>query len=388
MYRTFTLIVFAASAALGQKAPDLPAPFATPSVTNPPKVVARPEGAKLNLPAGFVAEEYAGDFVRPRFMLLGPNGEVFVSESSAKGAITVLTDGGKSRKKLLEGLDRPYGIALWKDYIYVAEPTSVKRYKYDAKAMTAGTGEEVISYKEFTKGHWTRSLQFDPKGEKLYVGVGSSGDHLVGDPPNRAAINRYNPDGSGHEVVASGTRNPVGLEFYPGSSTLWAAIQERDFVGDDLVPDFLTSIKPGGFYGWPFAYIGPHEDPRTKGQQPDLVAKTIVPDVVLPPHCAVLDFTFYTGKSFPAEYRNGAFLAFHGSSNRSKRLGYAVAFVPFKNGKPSGPVREFLSGWMLGPDQKEVWGRPVAVLQLQDGSLLVSEDGGNRIWRVSYKGRV
>ena len=387
MFRNTLLIALAAAVAFGQKAPTLPAPFATPDSANPPKVIPRPDAAKLTLPSGFVAEEYAADLIRPRFMLLGPSGEVLVSESAPKGgAVTLLTANGKSRKKLIENLERPYGLAMLKDYLYVAEPASIKRYKYDAKAMTVGSGEEVISLKDYVKGHWTRSLLFDRKGEKLYVGVGSSGDHLVGDPPMRAAISRFNPDGSGHEIVASGTRNPIGMKFYPGTDQLWAAVQERDHVGDDLVPDFFTAIKPGGFYGWPFAYIGPNEDPRSKGQNTELVKKTIVPDVVLPPHCAVLDFTFYTGKAFPAEYRGGAFLAFHGSSNRSKRLGYSVAFVPFKNGKPSGPVRDFLTGWMLSPDQKEVWGRPVAVLQLNDGSLLVSEDGGNRIWRVSYKG--
>jgi len=309
---------------------------------------------------------------------------VLLTESIAKGTVTILTDSGKSQKKLLEGLDRPYGLALQKGYLYVAEATSIKRYKYDPKTMTAGAGEEVISLKGYDKGHWTRSLQFDRKGEKLYVGVGSSDDHVVGDPENRAAINRYNPDGSGAEVVATGMRNPVGLKFYPGSDQLWSAVQERDHVGDDLVPDYFTSVRKDGFYGWPYAYIGPHEDPRVKGQRKDLVDRSIVPDVVLPPHCAVLDFTFYTGKAFPAEYRGGAFLAFHGSSNRSKRLGYSVAFVPFKGGKPAGPAKDFLSGWMLGEDQKEVWGRPVAVLELTDGSLLVSDDGGNCLWRIRH----
>jgi glucose/arabinose dehydrogenase len=202
----------------------------------------------------------------------------------------------------------------------------------------------------------------------------------------RAAINRFNPDGTGHEIYASGTRNPIGLHWYPGTDTLWAAVQERDALGDDLVPDYFTAIKQGAFYGWPYAYIGPHEDPRNKGAAPDKVQKTVVPDVLLGSHVAVLDFVFYTGKQFPAEYQGGAFLAFHGSWNRSKRVGQSVAFIPFQNGKPSGPVREFLSGWMLSPDKREVWGRPVALLQLPDGSVLVSEDGGNKIWRISYKG--
>ncbi|HEY3740486.1 MAG TPA: PQQ-dependent sugar dehydrogenase [Bryobacteraceae bacterium] len=386
MLRLTSLLLVAACALPAQtKVPDLPAPFATPDARNPPKVIARPDAAKLSVPAGFKVKEYASGFSRPRFMLEGPGGEVLITESTAKGSVTVLTDGGKSRKKLIEGLDRPYGLALRNSYLYVGEPTSIKRYKYDSKTMTAGPGEEIISLKGYSAGHVTRSLQFDPKGEYLYAGIGSSADHVVGDPENRAAITRYHPDGSGMELVASGTRNPIGLKFNPKSGQLWAAVQERDHVGDDLVPDYFTSIRSGGFYGWPYAYIGPHEDPRTKGQRSDLVAKTIVPDVVLQPHSAVLDFTFYTGKAFPAEYRGGAFLAFHGSSNRSKRLGYAVAFVPFKNGKPSGPARDFMSGWMLSPDEKEVWGRPVAVLELKDGSLLISDDGGNKVWRISYR---
>lgn len=386
MFRFTCLLTLAACALPAQqKVPDLPAPYATPDAANPGKLIARPEAAKLTLPAGFTAEEYASGLQKPRFMLQGPRGEVLVTESTAKGSVTVLTDGGKTHKKLLEGLDRPYGLAWWKEYLYVAEPTSIKRYKYDAKAMTTGAGEEVISLKGYDKGHWTHGLQFDAKGEYLYVGIGSSADHVTGDPENRAAISRYRPDGSGAEVIATGLRNPVGLKFDPKGAQLWTAVQERDHFGDDLVPDFFTSIRKGGFYGWPYAYVGPNEDPRLKGQRKDLVDSTIVPDVVLPPHCAVLDFTFYTGKAFPAEYRGGAFLAFHGSSNRAKRLGYSVGFVPFKNGKPSGPSRDFMSGWMLAEDQKEVWGRPVAVLELKDGSLLVSDDGGNKIWRISYR---
>jgi glucose/arabinose dehydrogenase len=300
--------------------------------------------------------------------------------------VYVLTDNGKNRKKILTGLERPYGLALWQDYLYVGERQSLKRYKYDPKAMSASSGQEIVSMKGFDKGHWTRSILFDRQGKKFYLGVGSSSNVSPGDPEMRAAINRFNPDGSGHEIFAAGTRNPIGLHWYPGTDTLWAAVQERDELGDDLVPDYFTHIQQGGFYGWPYAYIGPHEDPRLKGQKPDLVTKTITPDVPLPAHVAVLDFTFYTGNMFPAEYRGGAFLAFHGSWNRSKRAGYEVAFVPFKNGKPSGPLRDFLTGWMISPDSRDVWGRPVAVFQLPDGSLLVSDDGGKKIWRISYKG--
>ena len=368
----------------------LPAPFATPSSDNRPRVVARPDGAQLQVPRGFEIEEYATGFNTPRFMLTGPNGEIILTDSSA-GMVYVLVDKNKSyknpeRKKILEGLDRPYGLAIWKDYLYVGERTSVKRYKYDAKNMTAGAGEEIANYKDFIPGHWTRSLLFDRKGEKLYVGVGSGSNVNTGEDPLRAAINRYNPDGSGHEIYASGTRNPIGLKWYPGTDTLWAAVQERDALGDDLVPDYFTHIQQGAFYGWPYAYAGPNEEPRHKGERPDLVKKTIPGDILLQSHVAVLDFIFYTGKQFPAEYQGGAFLAFHGSWNRSKRVGYSVAFVPFKDAKPSGPVRDFLTGWMVSPESPQVWGRPVALMQLSDGSILVSDDGGKKIWRIRYKG--
>jgi glucose/arabinose dehydrogenase len=364
----------------------LPPPFATPSVNNAPRVIEQPEGARLQVPAGFNVELYAEGFGRPRYMLQGPGGELLVSDSvpGEGGSVYVLK--GKDRKQLIRGLDRPYGLAFWKEYLYVGEPASIKRFRYNSKNLTAGPGEEVISLADFSKGHWTRSLLFDRAGGKLYVGVGSASNVSPGEDPRRAAINRYNPDGSGHEIFASGLRNPIGMRWYPGSDALWAAVQERDALGDNLVPDYFTRVRQGAFYGWPYAYIGPHEDPRNKGQKPDLVAKTVVPDVLLGSHVAVLDFVFYTGNQFPAEYRNGAFLAFHGSWNRSERVGQSVAFIPFKDGKPSGPVREFLTGWMLGPDQREVWGRPVGLLVLPDGSMLVSDDGGKKIWRISYKG--
>jgi glucose/arabinose dehydrogenase len=372
-----------------QQKNDLPAPYATPSSRNNAKVIPRPPGAQLKLAPGFHAKEYLNDFKVPRFMLLGSHGEMLVADSAnnGEGCVWIYPDIAKSkdRRVLIGKLSRPYGLALWKDYVYIGEPTSIKRYKYDAKAMTAGSGEEIVSLAGFDKGHWTRSLLFDRKGEKLYVGVGSESNVDAGGDPNRAAINRYNPDGSGHDLYATGTRNPIGLHWYPGTDTLWAAVQERDELGDDLVPDYFTHIQQGGFYGWPFAYAGKHEDPRRKGENPALVAKSIAGDVLIQAHSAVLDFAFYTGKQFPKHYQGGAFLAFHGSWNRSKRTGYSVNFIPFANGKPSGTVEEILSGWMLSPDQKEVWGRPVAILQMPDGSLLVAEDGGNIIWRITYE---
>jgi glucose/arabinose dehydrogenase len=361
-------------------------------VNNRPEVVSRPDGAQLRLPQGFTVDEFAADFDRPRVMIYTPGDEILVTESVPNGKVTAIVDrnhDGKAdqqRKTLIEGLDRPYGMAWWKDYLYVAETTSVKRYKYDAKNVSVGKGEEIIPMHEFGRGHWTRTIAFDPKGEKLYLGVGSASNVSTGEPEQRAAISRYNPDGSGYELFATGTRNPTSIGFYPGTSVLWASVQERDLLGDDLVPDYFTPIQQGGFYGWPYAYYGPNEDPRNKGQKPDLVKKTIVPEVSLGSHTAVIDWAFYTGKQFPAKYQGGAFLALHGSWNRSKRVGYSVAFVPFKDGKPTVNVaEEFMTGWMLDPGKREVWGRPTGVMVMKDGSLLVSDDGGNKIWRISYK---
>jgi glucose/arabinose dehydrogenase len=356
-----------------------------PPISNPATIVPRPAGAQIKVPHGFSVNEYAAGFARPRFMVEGRGGEVLVSDTVSNGSVIALRDGAK--KVLISGLDRPYGLALWKEYLYVGEPESLKRYKYDSKALVAGPGEEVVSMAGFSKGHVTRTILFDERASKVYLTVGSSADLVTGDPEMRAAVHRYNADGTGHEVIATGLRNTVGLRFYPGTTQLWATVEERNDAPNVVVADFFTSLKPGGFYGWPYAYLGQNVDPRIqeKDRRPDLVAKSIAPEIILAPHCAVLDLLFYSGTQFPAEYRNGAFLANHGSSQGEQRVGYSVSFVPFKNGKPAGPVRDFATGWMLGADKKEVWGRPVALLQLRDGSVLVSDDGGKVIWRMSYK---
>ena len=396
-----TLFALAAAGAVGLLAQSnskpLPPPYQTPSADNRPQVIPQPNGARVQVPAGFTVEVAAEGFETPRFMLAGPGNEILMSDSGrgrqpGTGAVYVLRDtngDGKidEKTKIIDGLDRPYGLALWKDYLYVGEPTSLKRYRYDAKTRKAASpGEEIVSLKGFGNGHWTRTVLFDRKEEKLYLTVGSGSNVDAGEDPMRAAVHRYNPDGSGHETFVSGTRNVIGLRWYPGTDTLWGAVQERDALGDDLVPDYFTAFKQGGFYGWPYAYVGPNEDPRRKGESPDLVKKTIVPDVLLGAHVAVLDALFYTGRMFPKDYEGGAFLARHGSWNRSKRVGYDVAFLPFRNGRPSGDLRVFLSGFMLSPDKREVWGRPVGLLQLPDGSLLVTDDGGKKIWRVAYRG--
>ncbi len=383
LFKPTCLLLAALGTAAAQTSAPLPAPYHTPSASNAPTVIERPDGAQLTLPAGFRIEEFASGFEKPRYMIQGQAGEILLSDSVKNGRVYCLAHGAK--KELLSGLDRPYGLALWKQYLYVAEATSVKRYRYDSKAQSVGPAEEIVPMRDASDGHWTRTLLFDPKGIKFYLSVGSHHNVTPGGAEYRAAILRFNPDGTGREAVATGVRNAIGLAWEPGTNALWAAVQERDGLGDDLVPDFFTSIRQGGFYGWPYAYLGPNEEPRNRGQRPDLVAKTIVPDVLLPSHAAVMDSRFYTAKAFPPRYRGGAFLAYRGSSNRADRVGYSVVFIPFANGRPSGPAEDFLTGFMTDPKSKKVWGRPVGLLVTGDGSLMLSEDGGNKLWRITYR---
>jgi glucose/arabinose dehydrogenase len=251
----------------GKKASELPAPFATPSATNRPHVISQPEAAKVIVPSGFTVDVWAEGFLTPRFMLQGGHGEILLSDSGSTdgtGKIYAFPGGDpKQRKEVVTGLTRPYGLALWHEYLYVGEPTSIKRFKYDPTTFTATDGKEIFSLSGDQQGHWTRSLLFDREGKKLYVGVGSAGNIEVGNE-GRAAINRMNPDGSDHEIFASGTRNPIGLHWYPGTDTLWAVVQERDALGDDLVPDYFTHIEPHGFYGYPWAYSGQHKEPQAE----------------------------------------------------------------------------------------------------------------------------
>lgn len=372
------------------KRPPLPNPYHSSSSRNRPEVVNRPDGAELKLPQGFKIQTYSEGFQKPRFMVEGPSHEILISDSIRDGAVYVLLDKdgdfrAETKTTLIDGLNRPYGLAFWNDYLYIAETTSLKRYKYDTHSMTVSTpGEEVVSMQDFDRGHWTRTVLFDREGEKMYLTIGSASNVSTGEDPRRASIQRFNPDGSNPEIFASGLRNSVGLRWYPGTETLWVTVEERDQLGDDLVPDYFTSVRPGGFYGWPYAYLGPNEDPRNQGLRPDLVQQTLTPDIFLGAHVAVLDLIFYNGKQFPEKYHGGAFLAFHGSWNRAKRTGYSVMFVPFREGKPLTGPQDFLTGFMLDPDNTEVWGRPVGLFEMQDGSILVSEDGGNKIWRIYY----
>ena len=367
----------------------LPEPYATASADNPQEIVRAQSEAILHCLEGFEVSLWARGLKIPRFLLQGRGDEILLSDSGVgaqQGTVYAFAHGDPAqRKTLISGLDRPYGMAFWNDYLYVAEAASVKRYLYNASSLAAGSGEQIIALEGMDAGHWTRSLLFDRAGEKLYVGIGSEQNAEVGEDPRRAAINRYNPDGSGHEIYASGLRNPIGLHWYPGSDVLWAAVQERDGLGDDLVPDYLTHIKRGAFYGWPYTYLGLHQDPRIKPLPKELAAKIAEPDQFLGAHVAVLDFVFYSGHQFPEEFQGGAFLAYHGSWNRSKRAGYVVEFIPFESGEPSGKGYDFVAGWTDTGSETKVFGRPVAVFQMLDGSLLISDDAAGIVWKVSYR---
>ena len=375
-------------AAMAAQLPKLAEPFATPSVRNAAGVIPKPDRAQLQAPSGFSISVYAEDLQQPRMMLLAPNGDLFVAQSRP-GSVVVLRDtnnDGKpdTRSIYAQGLQGVFGMAFHDGYLYLGRTDSIVRYKYQpGDTQAKGMPEKLLDLP--TGGHSTRNLIFSRDGKKMYVAVGSQSNKSAGEDPQRAAINEYNPDGTGHRVFASGLRNPVGLALQPGTDVLWTAVNERDTLGDDLVPDYTTSVKDGGFYGWPYSYIGSHPDPEHVGKMPDLVKRAIVPDVLIPAHSASLGITFYTGTQFPQRYRNGLFIGLHGSWNRSKLAGYRVAFVPFQNGKP-GPIEDFVTGWIVdGGNPGTTWGRPVGVLVDRDGSLLVADDGGNKIWRVSYK---
>jgi glucose/arabinose dehydrogenase len=367
----------------------LPKPYTTPSADNGPAIVPKPDGAALSLPPGFSAEVFAEGFDNPRWLTVAPNGDVFVVESRP-GRVTLLRDthgDGKAdvHQTFAEGLRQPFGIAIYKDGLYVGNTDSVVRFSYkDGQKEAVGKPDVIVPDLPALgyHGHWTRNVVFNPRRGKMYVTVGSEADFGEA-KPKRAVILEYNADGTGYKVYAEGLRNPVGLAFQPGAGTLWAAVNERDNLGDDLPPDYFTSVKEGGFYGWPYYYSGANRDPRAP-EMPDLKARLIAPDVLLQAHSAALGLVFYTAKQFPKEYQGDAFIAFHGSANRSKRTGYKIVHVPFKNGKPIGGYQDFLTGWMLGEETKQVWGRPVGMAVAKDGSLLIVDDGGNKIWRVSY----
>ena len=374
----------------------LPPPYATRGVANPSRIVAWPNGKLPTAPAGFEVSLFADQLENPRTIYTLPNGDVLVMESRRRqgpSRIILLRDDNKDgkpdrREVFLDNLNGAFGMALQGNRFYVGNTDGIVVFPYrsgDTKIIRQG--EKILDLPG--GGHYTRNILIDAEGKKMYVSVGSATnvDEEMTDAKDhrRAAILQANLDGSGMRVFAGGLRNPVGLDWEAKTKQLWTVVNERDMLGDELVPDYLTSVKDGAFYGWPYSYFGQHEDPRKKGQRPDLVAKAIKPDFALGAHVAPLGLGFYNGKSFPARYSGGAFIGLHGSWNRSSLVGYKVAFVPFTNGKPSGAMEDFVTGFLPNPKSNEVYGRPVGVAIAADGSLLVSDDGSHRVWRVSVK---
>ncbi|MBO9619809.1 MAG: sorbosone dehydrogenase family protein [Niabella sp.] len=398
---------------------DLPGPDLAASKTKYSKVIGWPEGKTPIAPEGFKVNRYADGMKSPRNIILTPNGDVLVALSNSQrtkkevqqnektgkagsevpgksvNVILLLRDTDKdgvaeTKTTFLSGLNQPFGMAFAPGKFYVANTDGVWVYPYNTgDAVIKGEGKKIIDLPAGGyNNHWTRNLILNPAGNKLFVTVGSgsnAAEHGIDNEKRRADILEFNLDGTGEKVYGSGLRNPVGMAWVPGTNTLWTAVNERDNLGDELVPDYITSVKPGGFYGWPWYYFGKHEDPRLAGQRPDLKDKVLVPDVPMGSHTASLGLIFYTGRQFPSKYKNGAFVGQHGSWNRSEFSGYKVAFVPFKNGQPSGPMEDFLTGFLVDQEGKDVYGRPVMVLQTPDGALLVTDDVSGIVWRVSKK---
>ncbi len=369
--------------------PDLPKPYATKSAGNGPSDTKPPAGFLPTVTAGFQVNIFAKDLKHPRFLATAPNGDIFVAETG-NSQVLILRDpqhtGGAQQSELFaDKLKQPFGIAFHEDYVYVGNTNEVVRFRYDKQtSKRLGEAEHILDLPG-GGGHSTRTVAFSPDGKKLYVSVGSSTNIDLEKDNRRAAVLIADPDGKNSRLYATGLRNAVGLAVEPNTSELWASVNERDELGDDLPPDYLTSIQDGAFYGWPYSYIGSNVDTRVKPQQPDLVAKAVIPDVLLGAHVAPLQFAFYTGKQFPETFRGGVFVAEHGSWNRMPRQGYQVAFVGFKNGKAVVDPVPFLTGFNPDPTGKNVNGRPVGVTVASDGALLVSDDGGGIIYRVSYK---
>ena len=399
---------------------ELPAPNPKHDVKNFSKVLGWPKDKAPEAPAGFEVTRYAEGLINPRWLYVLPNGDVLVAEANTEpkgqkdlaravesgkvqsqyigdsaNRITLLRDSdgdGKpeQREVFLEKLHQPFGMLLLKDQFYVATTDGLWRYPYQKdETSIKAKGEKLL---ELPAGgynnHWTRNLLANADGSRIYISVGSSSniaEHGMEAEQRRANILEIHPDGSQERVYASGLRNPVGMGWAPGTHTLWTVVNERDNLGEDLVPDYLTHVQEGGFYGWPYSYFGDHEDPRHAGERPDLVRKALVPDLPLGAHTASLGLAFYEQKTFPSKYHGGAFIGQHGSWNRSQLAGYKVVFVPFQNGKPTGDTEDFLTGFIANRDKSEVYGRPVGVAVLPDGSLLVADDASNIIWRVTAK---
>ena len=378
---------------------DLPAPLATTSAGNSPQLVARPKKAWPEVPAGFKVELYATGLDQPRLIRTAPNGDFFLAESKL-GEIRVfrgITAEGAPEQSatFAKCLKRPFGINFYPpgpnpQWIYVGDTDSVVRFPYRNGDLKARGPAEHIADLPSGGGHWTRDVQFTPDGKKMFVSVGSGSN--INDPDTtpeekgRADVLEFNPDGSAMHVYAYGIRNCVGMAIQSKTGALWCSVNERDGLGDNLVPDYITRVHKGGFYGWPWWYMGEHQDPRHDGKHPELKDKVITPDVILDPHNASLQLTFYDGNQFPTKYQGDIFAAEHGSWNRSMRVGYELIRVPLdRSGNATGAYEDFMTGFVV--NNKQVWGRPVGVTVAPDGSLLVTDDGSKSIWRISYLGK-
>ena len=396
-------------------ASTLPEPHHSPSAVNFSRVIGWPEGRTPVAPEGFEVNAFATGLDSPRWLYVLPNGDVLVAEArtlprsdlpaemlqglAAAGSVgvspnrvTLLRDGdgdgsAETRETFLENLNQPFGMALVGDELYVANTDGVVRFPYDeGQTRIDALGQLILTLPAGGyNNHWTRNIIASPDGQKLYISVGSAsnvGEYGMDEEVRRANILEINPDGSGEKVFANGLRNPNGMDWQPETGALWTAVNERDGLGNDLVPDYITSVRDSGFYGWPYSYYGQNEDPRRAGERPDLVARAIVPDYALGSHTASLGLVFYDGDSFPERYRGGAFIGQRGSWNRSEFSGYRVVFVPFDGGRPNGEAEDFLTGFMADPEKGEAYGRPVGLALMPDGSLLVADDAGNTVWRV------
>lgn len=368
---------------------DLPRIGATTSKITTPKLVPRPMGENLKLPKGFKAAVYARGLKAPRWLCVLPNGDVLVVESN-RNRVSLLTDKNKdgvaeTPTVFASGLNLPFGIALHKNYLYIANTGNVIRYPYQSGQTKVEGKPEVIVANIPQRGynmHWTRNLIFSPDQSTMYLTVGSETNKDIEEAP-RGTILKLNPDGSGQKIFATGLRNPVGLAFQPGTSKLWTTCVERDFMGDDLVPDFITSVEEGDFFGWPWYYIGKNRDPQHANKKaPTKPVK--IPDVLTIAHSVPLGIHFYTGSMFPAEYKGDAFVAMRGSTNRRVRSGYEVARIRFKDGKLVPGYETFISGWTTDRKKREVYGRPVGLAQMADGSMLLTDEGAGLVYRITY----
>ena len=399
---------------------SLPAPYATKSNKNFSKVIGWKDGESPKAPAGFTVSMFSKGLENPRWIYQATNGDIFIVETNtvlkglkkfgASVSRKIKTQNlGESANRIrlfrdkdkngsyetvsvfAENLNQPLGMLILNNHFYVANTDGLEMYDYTiGDTVLPLVGKRIISLPAGGyNNHWTRNIIANKEGTKIYITVGSgsnNGENGMENEVRRANILEINPDGTGEKIYASGLRNPVGIGFEPVTNIIWAAVNERDKLGDELVPDYTTSVKPGGFYGWPYAYFGANADPRMKDDpHTDLVNKTIVPDVALGAHTASLGLAFYTKNNFPQKYRGGLFIGQHGSWNRKLFSGYKVVFIPFANGKPSGKPEDFLTGFIADQSKDEVHGRPVGVTVLNDGSMLVADDASKVIWKVKAK---